>query len=366
DALYLEGKPGADVLMEQIEQFEASAEGVKVKALVKKAYGKGGILNLLLTAKEAAPSVLPDVVIIDTSEIAQAAQAELLQPLNEFIGEDFWESLFPFAAEAGVWRGENVAIQFCADFEHLVYNTNKVVTPPLTWQQLLGGKEVYLFPARGVNGLANDTLIIQYLAAGGRFVDENELPVLDEQPLAEVLEFYRQGIEKGVISQLISEVGSTDECWQIYLAARVAMSNVRASRFLADRKILHNTSYAPLPTKKGQVSTLARGWAIAIVTQEHNRREASADFIKWLLAPDNNAQWAWAAGYLPVHREAFKEEQDPYIPFLRWQLESAQPVPNLLEFPAIAKAMQEALDNVLSGKATPEEAAKRAKQSLRW
>jgi len=366
DALFLEDKPGADVLAEQIQEFEANASGVRVEALVKKAYGKGGILNLLLTANEAAPSVMPDVVILDTSEIARAADAGVLQPLQGLLGQELLGNLFPFAVKAGAWKGDTVALQLCADLEHLVYNTNKVATPPLTWQQLLNGEEVYLFPAKGINGLANDALIIQYIAAGGRFSDENGSPVLDEAPLAEVLEFYRRGIEKGVISELIKEIGSVDECWQIYLSAQVAMSNVRVSRFLADRDILRTTSYAPIPTKQGQISTLARGWAIAIITPEGNRQEAAAEFIKWLLDPANNSRWAWKAYCVPVRREALQGEDDPYIPFLRWQLESARPVPNVTEFPAIAKAMQKALDAVLAGEASPEEAAKKAKESLGW
>lgn len=366
DTLFLEDKPGADVLAEQIKEFAASASGIRVDALVKKAHGKGGILNLLLTASKAAPSVMPDVVILNTSEIAQAADAGILQPLQGLLGQELLGGLFPFAVKAGAWKGDTVALQLCADVEHLVYNTSKVATPPLTWQQLLDGEEVYLFPARGVNGLANDALLIQYIAAGGRFSDEDGSPVLDEKPLAEVLEFYRRGVEKGVISELIKEIGSVDECWQIYLSAQVAMSNVRTSRFLVDRDILRTTSYAPIPTKQGQISTLARGWAIAIITPEENRQEAAAKFIEWLLSPANNSRWAWSAYCVPVHREALQEESDPYVPFLRWQLESAQPVPNVTEFPAIAKAMQKALDAVLAGEAPPEEAAKKARESLGW
>ena len=365
DELYLEEQPGAKTLESIIEEFNARGR-IHVEPRVRRAYGDGSAVELMLTASEVAPAILPDVVILDARQVPELVEKGLLRSMKGLLDGALPDELFPFAVRVGA-RGDNwFAVYVCADVEHLAYNTAKVKSPPLTWDQLLegvGGE--YLFPAKGVSGKANNALLIQYLAAGGRVFDDEGSPVLDRDPLVEVLKFYRRGLEKGVISRLAPSLSSVSECWKIYLAAKVAMVNVRSSLFLADRKLLRSTSFAPLPTKKGQVATVADGWAIAIVAEDPARQEAAAGFVSWLLSSENNARWAWDAGCLPVRRDAFAGEEDPYIPFLRWQLESAWPAPGGAEFEKVATAMQGALDKVLADEATPESAAAEAVQSLK-
>jgi len=120
------------ILGQQIEAFTAAHPGVVIEYVLKKPYGKGGILNFLLTTSAAVPAAMPDLVAIDTVELDEAAQAGLLQPLDELISAELQEDLFPFAQEAGRFEGQLVGLQFETDIEHLIYNTNKLEEPPLT------------------------------------------------------------------------------------------------------------------------------------------------------------------------------------------------------------------------------------------
>jgi ABC-type glycerol-3-phosphate transport system substrate-binding protein len=82
------------ILGQQIEAFAAAHPDVVVEYVLKKPYGKGGILNFLLTTSEAVPAAMPDLVAIDTIELKDAAQAGLLQPLDELISAELRRS-FP-------------------------------------------------------------------------------------------------------------------------------------------------------------------------------------------------------------------------------------------------------------------------------
>jgi ABC-type glycerol-3-phosphate transport system substrate-binding protein len=330
---------------------------VTLEYVLKKPYGKGGILDFLSTARAAAPTVLPDLAILDTSELDEAAAAGLIQPLDDLVSSEVQQDLFPFARRS--FGGQLMGLQFEADVEHLIYNTNKVDSPPITWREVLSDSVAYIFPAGGEGSLVNDAFLIQYLAIGGRLLDESGNPALDKDALVEVLQFYADGLEAGAIPPSVLEFADLDDCWVVYVSAQAAMSNVSSARYLADRGLLKNTAFAAIPTRDGNTATLSKGWALAIVTEDSARQAAAAQLIEWLLAPENNADWNLAALHLPTRQTAFEHlgTEDEYFPFVRQQLENVHPRPRAAAYEKIGRALQKAVQDVLESEASPQEAA---------
>ncbi len=342
------------ILQEQYDAFMAANPDIVIEYELKKPYDKGGILDFLLTTSAVVPKLLPDLVAIDTSELGEAARAGILQPLDELISSKLGDDLFPFAREACLLDGKLMGIQFEADIQHLVYNTAIVEEPPHTWAELLAGGASYVFPA-GDGEAASDAFLIQYLALGGRLVDEAGNPALDREKLTQVLEFYREGSDKGIIPRSVLDLKTLDDCWPLYLSAEAAMANISSRRYSASRGSLGNTAFAPIPTRDGNASTISHGWALAIVTRNPRRQAAAARFIEWLLDPKNTAAWNQGANHLPTRRSAFAlQVADNYTAFLREQLEGAHFRPSPL---AYSEALQRAIQDVLTGNATPKEAA---------
>jgi ABC-type glycerol-3-phosphate transport system substrate-binding protein len=354
------------ILDQQIEAFTADHPDVVVEYVLKKPYGKGGILNFLVTTSAAVPAAMPDLVAIDTIELKEAAQAGLLQPLDELISVELQEDLFPFAQEVGRFESQLVGLQFETDIEHLIYNTNKLEELPLTWTDVLTDGISYVFPAGGREGLVNDAFIIQYLALGGQLVDEAGQPALNEELVTQVLQFYRDGYEMGVIPPSVLEFETLDDCWPVYLSAEVAMTNVNSGLYLADRELLMYTQFASIPTRDGNVATLSQGWAWAIVTSDPTRQALAVQLIEWLMEPENSAEWNLAAGHLPTRRAAFEVlgTEDSYYPFLSKQLEGAHPRPAGAIYSNVARVLQQGVEKVMTGEATPREAAKALIESI--
>ncbi len=352
-----EAEDSGQVLAQQWEAFQAAHPNVSIEYVLKEPYGKGGILDFLHTASKAAPTVLPDLVILDTFELDEAAAAGLIQPLDDLVSSELQQDLFPFALHR--FDGRLMGIQFEADVEHLIYNTNKIESPPITWSEVLSDSVIYIFPAGGKSGLVNDAFLIQYLAVGGGLLDEGGKPVLNKDALVEVFQFYQDGLEAGAIPPSVLEFEDLDDCWVIYVSAQAAMSNVSSARYLADRGLLKNTSFAAIPTRDGNITTLNKGWAWAMVTEDSARQAAAAQFIEWLLEPENNADWNLAAGHLPTRQTAFEHlsSADPYFPFVRQQLENVYPRPTASVYEKTGRALQKAVQDVLTGEASPQEAA---------
>jgi ABC-type glycerol-3-phosphate transport system substrate-binding protein len=368
DALIPPGNVQAGaVLTQQIEAFAATQPNVHVEVLPKRARGPADILELMQASAPVAPSYLPDVTLLDLSQIPAATQSGLLRPLNGLVPDDTFADLFPFAVQAGRSEDRWAAIAYVADMEHLAFNSARIPSPPITWAQVLSASQPYLFPA-GINGeTVSDALLAQYAAAGGRWMDASGQPSLDAVPLAQMLNQLKAAQQAGAISANVLNFASADDTWQAYLGQPGQMVNVRASRFIAQRAAISGTLAAPLPGYSGEPARpIARGWAFVVPTRDLARAAAAAALIKWLVSPENEGAWAHSANLLPARRGAFDHWYPPYIyvAFARQELDRAVAPPPAYVAQIVGPAIQKAVADVLRGLAQPTEAATAAAASI--
>ena len=339
--------------------FEETYHDVSVTVVLKNVSGKGNVLDYLRTASQVAPSILPDVVVLDTVDLASAAHAGIIAPLDDLASPLLTKDLLPAALRAGTVDGQLMGVPFEMDVEHLIYNTNKITAAPISWTDVVSSNVIYVFPAKGRNGLVNDAFLIQYLALGGRLRDDEGRLLLDEQPLRAVLDYYRQGEQMGVVPASVLDVGSPDDVWPAYLSAKVGMTHVNSHRFLTDRSVLHSTQFADIPTRDGIPLAIGRGRVLAIVAHDPDRQAMAMRLIEWLMSPDSNATWNQSTAHLPTRYTAFNllANNDPYWLFLQHQLEIAVPPPAFAGYDQVGRVLQQAVVEVMTGEATPEAAA---------
>lgn len=358
------GKAG-EVFAQGIRSFMERYPNVTVVVKLKNETGKGSVLDYLRTASQVAPSVLPDLTVLDLTELAAAARAGVIFPLEELVAPGLISDLLPGARAAGSVDGKLVGMPFEVDVEHLIFNTAQLTTPPLTWDDVLNAGVPYRFPAKGRNGLANDCFLIQYLAAGGRFLDEEGHPTLDEAVLTAVLDYYLRGVRTGVIPLDVVEATSADDLWSQYVRDRHGMVHVRAHRYLQERFQLPDIRFAAIPTREGKSLTLVRGRALAITARDPSQQAIAARMIEWLLQPDNVLVWNQATFSIPTRYATFNRwGSDPYVDFLRQQVEIALPLPSFPQYDPIGRVLQQAVLEVLNGDATPAEAAATAVNTI--
>jgi ABC-type glycerol-3-phosphate transport system substrate-binding protein len=339
--------------------FEETYHDISVTVVLKNTSGKGSVLDYLRTASQVAPSILPDVVVLDTVDLASAAHAGIVVPLDDLASPLLTKDLLPAALRAGTVDGQLVGIPFEMDVEHFIYNTNKVASTPLSWTDVVSSNATYVFPAKGRNGLVNDAFLIQYLALGGRLQDDEGHLLLDEQPLRAVLGYYRQGEQLGVVPSSVLDVSTPDDIWPAYVSARVGMAHVNSHRFLTDRNVLRSTQFADIPTRDGNPLAIGRGRVLAIVAHDPGRQATAMRLIEWLMMPGGNATWSQATAHLPTRYAAFNllANDDPYWLFLQHQMEIAVPPPAFPGYDQVGRVLQQAVVEVMTGEATPEAAA---------
>jgi multiple sugar transport system substrate-binding protein len=353
----------SQILAEQVAAFEDAHPDVQVELVLKKAHGKGGILDFLLTTDTVVPELLPDLTLIDVDELETAVQAGVVQPLDTLISPDIVSDLYHFARQAGTFDGRLYGLQFQADLDHLVYNTGKLAIPPRSWPGVLSNPGQYVFPAGGQAGLVNDDFLMQYLAVRPWPSEENpNQPFLDADSLAAVLQYYKDGLLRGVFPRAILTYHTTDDSWDEYKLGKASLAHVSAHRYLTERGQLSNSAMAPIPAINGAGSPIGRGWALALVTADPARQSLAVEFMTQLMSPEINAAWNKTAGYLPTRQAALAnwDEADSYTRFVKQQLQMAQARPRVPNYTQIAAALQEAVVAVINSSTTPEKAAAQA------
>ena len=103
-----------------------------------------------------------------------------------------------------------------------------------------------------------------------------------------------------------------------------------------------------------------------MVTDDPARQTLTALLLDWITAPDINATWTQAAGFLPGTHSALQlwdiSEADRST--LRRLMDAAVPAPPADTLAAVGPEMQEALVSVLRGRLSPERAVAVAVERL--
>ena len=356
---------GSQVLRSQLAEFSDAYPNLQVDVVVKKAQGRGGVVDFMRAARDAAPAVLPDLVVLDASDLGTVAGSDLVQPLDGFLASSTADDRFSIASAMGSVDGQTAGAALGVDLQHLAYRPALFDSPPVTWTEVISAPASFLFPAGGFDGHVNDATLIQYLGAGGRLTDAEGNPSLDEDTMIDVLDFYSRCITSTVIAPTqVLTATHADQVWEQFKGGEGGMTTVRASRYWVEAD--DTMAPAPIPTRDGQTISIGRGWVLAMVTDVPVRQESAMLLIDWLTAPENSALWTQATGYLPPTRSALRlwDVSDEERTVLLGLLEAAVPPPRPLVMEGVGAPMQQALEAVLSGRSTPEEAAASALERL--
>jgi ABC-type glycerol-3-phosphate transport system substrate-binding protein len=245
-----------------------------------------------------------------------------------------------------------------------VYRESLFDTPPTSFEAVLDSEIPYTFPA-AAQGSVNATTLVQYVAAGGRLADESGDPILDAEPLGDVLTFYAAAREAGVIDPALFQLIDPAETWASYRDGLSGLATVSSTLYLAERsQVRATTGLTWIPTPDGEPLTLASGWSWVVVTRDPERQASAMALINTLMNPVSQGVFTQAAGWLPSQQAALNVwgDNSRYAVFGDTLLNSARPMPDPALLAVVGPAIQGALEDVLLNDALPVQAASDAAQ----
>ena len=365
-----------------------TVELIPIEASENDYYAK---LNLM----QRSDSTAPDVLYEDTFLINSDIQAGYLEPLDRYVSAwDQW-SQFDQTAKGAVTGldGKVYGIPRGTDTRALWYNKElfrqaglPVPWQPQTWQEVLSAARTIKEKLPGVTPLnvysgkpAGEASTMQgfemllYGTEDELYDSKTGKWVAPSDGFRDSLEFvqtvYQEGLGPKVSQALDPNVGT-----------------VVASQWLPQNKLAINLDgswlpmswakggdrpwpqwdevmgYAPMPTQSGQgpgSTSLSGGWALSIGSKSSNP-DLAWDFVSTALNEENSTDWVKLAKEIPVRRDVaakpMYKQSNPSADFFSDLVSVTHYRPALPPYAQISYEIQVAMEAVMTGQATPEQA----------
>ena len=337
-----------DLLLDQFEAFRLTYTSYDLDLRRKRTSGMGGIMPSLRTAGPVAPGALPDLTLMRRTDMLVAATEGLIVPLDSWLPSDLVGDLLPGTQSLGTIDGALYGVPYALNLYHSIYRASMVEEPPVSFDDVLAQEQVYLFPAG--TPPVSWTLLLQYLAAGGRLADADGSPVLDREPLVAVLSYYERGVEKGLFNSTLLQYTRFDDYWNRFASAEAHLIDVDSITYLAHKNAVPSVGLIPLPTLGGTPFTALDGWMWVVTTSDPDRQQQALVFLSWLMRISQQSSFTEAFGILPSQQRALRLWNDEaYAEFVRSLIELAESIPLVQRNDAASLALQTALVDVLGG-----------------
>jgi ABC-type glycerol-3-phosphate transport system substrate-binding protein len=344
-----EGSAGT-ILTNAFHQFEQRNPTIRLDIQIKADVGTASLFNFLRSAQQVAPTILPDLVLINTQQLWQIVDLGMVVALTE---EELPNAeFFPVTRTAVQYHNATVGIPYTVDVTHLAYDIDTVKTPPRTWTELADNNQTMLFPAAEI-GTTNETLL-QYVGAGGELLEDGGIS--DPAVLEAYFTFVTQAHKLGIIPPSVLDMPGFNSVWRAFAEDRSELAIVQVTQFYPNAAGIKPPGYTFVPTQKGDPITISDTWAFAILTEDAQRRALALSLINELLMPEVQGPWSQFVARLPSQPAslALWTQSNNYRDFVQTLLDDAISPPNGPAFADFSRRLHAAQAGILRDELTVE------------
>ena len=377
-----------------IAEFTKKHPGVSVELLpIVAAENDYFTKNELLMS---SPRSCPDLVFEDTFILLSDVAAGYIQPIDDLVkGWEGWDNLYPASQAAAIDpEGRAHCVPTETDTRGIYYNKKvfeKAGLPtewqPRTWEEIAeaaaairdanvdaAGMFMYCGKTQGEKASMQGFEMLLYGTRDTLYNPETKKWVAGSQGFIDTLAFYKRQFDEGLTlpaarhfdPNLMDAVQATmfpagelgiliDGSWISFLWAEGSLAPWPTWP--------DDVGVAFMPTQHGEApgsTTLAGGWGWAIPTHARDR-ELSFALVKELCSLEHQVQRNITGGTLTTRRDVAQNEEyrgySPTVGFFTDMLEGAHYRPAFAVYPEVSSAIQDAMDTVMVGDKTPEQAA---------
>jgi ABC-type glycerol-3-phosphate transport system substrate-binding protein len=337
-----------------------AANNMTIELRARKEAGIGGIYETVYNARSVAPSAMPDVVLVHSSQLSKMAAESLLLALDDQMQFD---DLF----ETGQVLAGRFGIPYALNVRHSMYRTDALQAAPRTIDDL--GQAWFIFSLRQ-GGTLHPVVLAQYLSVGGQITDAAGQPTLTRAALEIALANYARYAAAGINL----ETAVIEDYVPALISGRLAAVLVDSDAYLALGKgPLANTdqmqqvgvSVVPVLSNASNLPVDVDGWFWAVTATQPERQSQALLFISWMMDSTRMSSLLARLNRLPARRSALALWGGPhqsYFQFAATLLDSPL-LPQQLP-PAFVTAVQQALADVLDGRKTAARAAEDAEKAF--
>ena len=383
----------ADELFKDVKaDFEEANPGVTVELVPIEAQQNDYFTKLALMNR--SPSTAPDVMYEDTYMIKSDVEAGYLQPLDDYLAEwDEWDQFVDSAKQAGAGDdGKTYGVSMGTDTRGLWFNKDvlaKAGLPedwaPSSWDDLLEAARAIkksdpdVVPFNMYSGKPQGEAAVMQgfemlLYGTGDTLYEDSKWVLGSQGFIESLEFietvFTEGLAPTPQQALDTNIGNTVQAeWLpegkvgIALDGSWVAGNWLESGVAPWPEWSEKMGTAPMPTQEGQepgAVSMSGGWTLAMGAGSENP-DAAFEFISMALNRENSLWFDVANSQIAVRTDVAEDPEytksNPTTEFFTGLVDVTHFRPATSDYPQVSNEIMVAMESVMTGQQTPEEAA---------
>ncbi|MGG3282600.1 extracellular solute-binding protein [Paenibacillus solani] len=376
-----------------ISDFNATHQDIQVEGVFQGTYDES--LNKL----KASLGAKSGPTMIQVYEIGSRfmMDTKAIRPVQDFMDAEAYDisSLEPNIKNYYTFDGKLHSMPFNSSNPILYYNKNAFKAagldpenPPKTYEEVAeAAKALTKGDQTGASFAIYGWFMEQFLANQGAELLNNgngrtspaTASQVNNDAAVKTLEWWKKMLDDKVLLNLGRK---TDDTKKAFAAGQVAMTldstaSLRGIVSAAEGKFEVGTAFLPKPADGGEGGVIIGGASLWLMNNKSEEEQQAAwEFMKYLAEPQTQAYWHVNTGYFPVTTKAYdeplvKENLEKYPQFQTAVDQLHQTKANLATqgavmgvFPEARQLTETAIEEVLNGQKTPQEALDKAAQEI--
>ena len=374
---YSIGGASGQFFEQQVNTFLASHPEIKAELTYTGSYADS---NTKIAAARLAGDA-PDLIIVSASQLYPGEDGNFR--MEELVKDkDFnFSDLQPGIVEYAKYNGRLASLPFSISTQVFYYNVDLAKkagldlekNPPKTWAEFVEVCKKIQAANPGVWGFDTSDgvwLIKSMLKQNGNNVveakGEDVKPIFDNETGVKVGEFWKSLVDQGIMP-----AQQHDNAEKKFLAgtlAFVAATSNRIAKWAGSTEF--EMSAIEMPYFE-EPAVFLGGSTATILTEDKWKEDACWQILKYVLATDNQAEYSLVSGYLPIRKSSLEKadvkayiNDSPLYNVATKQLSYAWAYTHFGAMGSMDAFFWYALDDIESGKMTPEAALKDAAKQL--
>jgi multiple sugar transport system substrate-binding protein len=309
------------LLGDRVISFVNSNPDIKVDLRYKNIGPQENMMELLNSTSRVAPSILPDVVLLNRNDMEIAALKGLLVPLDGYLANGIENEAYPGFMNLGRLQGSIFGLPAAGDALLLVGKTDRDL-PVQTWQDFIkSGLKI----GTNFSDPGSTASISLYLSAGGLLADSSGKPHLDQEALTHLITMIRNTREHSVFPEWTILASDWTEVSKHF---QDGDTDFEINWYSSTTGINSGSyTYQDLPGLVDKSASTLNGWYWSVANPAPERLSACKELLAYLYQPVFAATWSDTAGYLPVSGQQWPQT-DAVHQNLQSILNTAEPLPD--------------------------------------
>lgn len=359
-----------------IDRFNALDNGITVEVQGTAANDLETKMIALATANELPAFVMGNEIAMQT-----LFDIDVIVPADDVFDDEYLDGFVDANIDSYSRDGVRVGIPFFGGAQGIIYRKDLMeengLEEPKTWDEFVtvlqaltkdGNYGITLVGTKNSSGVSRFQPIFRNFGGDEFFKDADgkwQTDIGSDKFIAALRAFTDLDLKHHVVPAGVVETGYP-EAVALFASGKAAMiitgSNAIGAITTQVPELKGKLASMPNIAVERGVSTAA-GFAFYITTQDPKQQQAAAEFIKYILNPENSIAFSELTGRLPVRKETVNDERVTSMPELQGFLKALEHVyipPAIPGYGEINDILGEAYQSVFTGMATVEEAAAKA------